>query len=77
LQEVDHEDLLVAHTEPLNASQVEGSVTVYPFDGTDRICFFGTSMNLEPEIVSFLTENGTDCNNTNGYVQENHKTKRT
>lgn len=60
--------LLAADTTELSGSGVTGAVAVYSLDGNGKVCYFGSSPNLEPGLLSFLEDGGANCTATNGML---------
>jgi len=75
LERVDTSETLATETVPLtDAVAGAGPVVIYPFDG--RICFMGSAVQLEPDLVSFLAnESSTNCTAKNGCGAHVHEGK--
>lgn len=65
LARVPDSELLSTETKPLTDADVTGDGTVIKLGSGDKVCFFGSADNLEPDLLSFF-EQGDDCSATNG-----------
>jgi hypothetical protein len=75
LQKVPSEVLCSAILDPLDDSGVTGHVTLLqvPDAQSDRICFFGNAVGLEPDLLSFQEQGSEDCIAFNGCGAHVHK----
>jgi hypothetical protein len=64
LTKADGNKLLSTKMKPLTEADADGRVTV--LDLGAGVCFFGLAENLEPNLLSFLVDDGTDCDALNG-----------
>jgi len=57
---------LYGYLEPLGNATASGEVVAAPVTGTDMICFYGYALDLEPDLLSHLTGEGSNCTAANG-----------
>lgn len=64
---MEESQYLSADTDALTTPEAgTGSVVVYPLEDTGRVCFMGSAVDLEVNLVSNLTSGGDDCSAKNG-----------
>ena len=67
LELVDESQYLSAEMDALTAPESgTGAVVVFPLEDTGRVCFMGSAVDLEADLVSTLNTGGDDCTAENG-----------